>query len=201
VKNHQYTDFHVGLIILAAGGSIRYHSAKALANWHGKTMIRHITDEAIKSNLGPVIVVTGKYLREIDVTLTGSGAIISNNPDWEKGLSSSIHVGIRNLPEVCTSAIFLLGDQPFVTVGVLKKLAEKFYESHASIVAPLVNGKVTNPILFSRIHFSELLATTGDIGGKELLKIYPVEGVVWEDEMLRIDIDTPDDYARWADKA
>jgi molybdenum cofactor cytidylyltransferase len=187
----------IGLIILAAGGSTRYQSAKGLIDWHGKAMIRHITDIAVNSHLGPVTVVTGKYHQEITKSLLGSGATIIHNPNWKIGLSTSVHLGIQNLPNDCQAVIFLLGDQPFVTSDLLLALRNRYEESGVSIVAPTLNERPTNPVLFSKRHFAELLETAGDTGGKTLLKKYSVEGIIWEDERLGIDIDTPEDYAKW----
>jgi molybdenum cofactor cytidylyltransferase len=190
----------IGVVILAAGGSTRYRSAKGLIDWHGKTMIRYITDIAVNSHLGPVVVITGKYHQEIANSLMGSGSLVIHNLDWEKGLSTSIHKGVQNLSIDCQGVIFLLGDQPFVSGDLLLALRNRFEESEASIIAPIVKGRPTNPILFSKTHIAELLETTGDAGGKILLKKYPVEGVVWEDDRLGIDIDTPEDYAKWVDR-
>ena len=66
----------------------------------------------------------------------------------------------------------------------------------ALIVAPRVDGRRANPILFDRALFPELLALQGDVGGRAVAEKYANQTawVDWSADILH-DIDTPEDYA------
>ncbi len=56
---------NTGIIILAAGNSSRFGSAKQLLHFNNKTLLQHVIDEAIESGAEPIIVVTGANADEI----------------------------------------------------------------------------------------------------------------------------------------
>jgi len=62
------------------------------------------------------------------------------------------------------------------------------------IVAPQVAGQRANPVLFDRNTFQNLLALTGDVGGRAIFSEHPVTYLAWHDEGLLLDVDTEDDY-------
>jgi len=94
------------------------------------------------------------------------------------------------------AAIFLLADQPQVTPMVLRALVEQHSAELAPIVAPLVAGQRANPVLFDRVTFPDLMALTGDVGGRAIFSKYSPTYLPWHDESLLVDVDTPDDLRR-----
>jgi CTP:molybdopterin cytidylyltransferase MocA len=66
----------------------------------------------------------------------------------------------------------------------------------APIVAPLVDGKRANPVLFDRTTFPELMALSGDVGGRAIFSKLPVDYLTWHDQSLLTDVDTLDDYRK-----
>ena len=68
------------------------------------------------------------------------------------------------------------------------------------IVAPLVDGRRANPVLFDKSTFKDLLALKGDVGGRAIFSGYRVEYLEWLDNKLLLDIDTAEDYARLLDE-
>jgi len=95
----------------------------------------------------------------------------------------------------------LLADQPQVTPGVLRALVERHSLDLSRIVAPQVRGRRANPVLFDRNTFPDLLALTGDLGGRGIFSKYPVTTLPWHDESLLLDVDTPEDYKRLTGRA
>jgi molybdenum cofactor cytidylyltransferase len=74
-------------------------------------------------------------------------------------------------------------------------------DTHASelqpIVAPLVMMEQrSNPVLFDRATFPDLLQLEGDVGGRAIFSKYRVEFMPWHDDRLLLDVDTEDDYRR-----
>ena len=54
-----------GIIILAAGSSTRLGKPKQLLSYQNKPLIEHITGEAVKANLSPIVIVTGANAEQI----------------------------------------------------------------------------------------------------------------------------------------
>jgi molybdenum cofactor cytidylyltransferase len=193
-------------IILAAGGSKRFGKPKQLLDWRGRPFVRQVAETALAAGLSPVMVVTGANAQAVEVAVNDLPVKIVRNAEWQKGQSSSIQTGLKDLTpsplpmgEGCRgegAAIFLLADQPQVTPTVLQALVEQHSEELAPIVAPLIADQRANPVLFDRITFPDLMALTGDVGGRALFSKYPPTYLPWHDESLLVDVDTPDDLKR-----
>jgi len=182
-------------IILAAGESTRFGEPKQLLDWKGKPFIRHITETALNAGLCPVIIVTGSHAVEVESVLRGLPVNMIHNDNWQSGQASSIGKGIHALSPNVGSAIFLLSDQPQIPTDILRSLVDTHAQSLPAILAPLVQGdKRANPVLFDRITFPNLLALTGDIGGRAIFNKHNVEYLPWHDEILLLDVDTLEDY-------
>ena len=75
---------------------------------------------------------------------------IVNNAEWMTGISSSIRLGLSEVPQDAGGALFLLSDQPQVSHMLIKKIIEAHQETLAPITAPQINGQKGNPVLFDR---------------------------------------------------
>ncbi len=184
-------------VLLAAGSASRFGQPKVLLDWHGKTLLRHIAEIALQAGLSPVIVVAGAEVEQIRAALADLPVRIVENTEWLRGQSTSLQAGLNAIsPAHAGSAIFLLGDQPFVPPDLLYQLCAEHLKILAPIVAPRVNGQRANPVLFDRSTFPELLTLQGDQGGRKLFDRYSPHWIEWEDARLLEDIDTPEDYQR-----
>lgn len=183
-------------ILLAGGQSSRFGMPKMLLEWRGMPVIRHVAETALAAGVNPLVVVTGAVDDAIRVVLRDLPVMMVANPDWQIGQSTSVKQGLRALPENTGAAIFLLADQPFVTAELIQALIRKHESSGSPIIAPRVDGRRANPVLFDRVTFGDLLALEGDTGGRAVFGKYPVDYVDWQDANLLFDIDTPEDYDR-----
>ncbi|MFC2043055.1 selenium cofactor biosynthesis protein YqeC [Chloroflexota bacterium] len=186
-------------IVLAAGGSTRMGQPKQIMNFRSKPLVRIAARTALAAGLAPVIVVTGAINNQVKAALEGLPITIAHNPDWHSGQSTSVAAGINATPTRTGSAIFLLADQPLVSESMIRKLVELHAHSLSPIVAPSINRHRSNPVLFDRDAFSDLLNLSGDIGGRALFSKHQVCWLPWVDTTSAIDIDTPDDYQRLLD--
>jgi molybdenum cofactor cytidylyltransferase len=185
----------IAAIVLAAGLSSRMGSNKLLEPVDGKPLVRHAVEAALGSAASPVLVVTGNNsgaVREAVAPLTPQ---FVDNPDFSKGLSTSLKHGLRFLPDDCDGALILLADMPGVTAAVLDKLIAAFdpAEDRAICVATR-HGRRGNPVLWSRRFFPEMLAIEGDVGARHLIAqnadlVCEVEA---DDDGPLTDIDTPE---------
>jgi len=184
-------------IILAAGKSDRFFGEqKVLLDWFGEPFVRQVALTALNANLDPVFVIAGAEFGAIKQTLAGLPVVVLENKDWETGQSSSIRTGVRNLPGRVRSIIFLLADQPQVTRTMLTALIEEHRQTAAPIIAPLVEDRRANPVLFDRVTFKHLMALQGDTGGRSVFSKYQVDYLIWLDRLMIFDVDTQEDYSR-----
>ena len=183
-------------ILLAAGESSRYGQAKQLLDYHGQPFVRSVAKAALAGGLSPVVVVVGANATAVESAVQDLPVIIIHNMDWQAGQSSSIRSGIGALTSQTGAAIFLLADQPQVSPILIRALADTHSLDLAAIVAPLVQERRANPVLFDRVTFPDLLSLTGDVGGRAIFSKHPVTYLPWHDETLLLDVDTPDDYRR-----
>lgn len=184
-------------VILAAGQSERFGAPKVLLEWRGKPLVRRSAETALEAGL-ETVVVTGEHDREIRTVLEGLPVEIVANPQWAEGQSTSLHAGLASAGPV-GAIIFLLADQPFASSDLLRGLLDIHRRTLAPVVAPRVNGRRTNPVLFDRVTFTDLQNVRGDQGGRAVLEHWPVTYVDLDDERLLLDIDTPEDYRRLLD--
>jgi molybdenum cofactor cytidylyltransferase len=183
-------------IILAAGASTRMGQPKPLLLWRGEPFIRHIARTALGAGLSPVVIVAGAHTTEIRAVVADLPVTLIHNPDWEAGQSTSVRCGLRALPDTIGSAIFLLADQPQIPIELVTALKDQHAQTLTPIVAPLIDDRRGNPVLFDRVTFADLLSLTGDVGGRAAFAKHPIAYVPWHDANLLLDVDTPEDYQR-----
>ena len=66
----------------------------------------------------------------------------------------------------------------------------------AKIVAPEVDGRRANPVLFDRSTFPDLLSLSGDTGGRAVFSRHRLVRIPWYDASLLLDVDTEEDYRK-----
>ncbi|MGE5577425.1 MAG: nucleotidyltransferase family protein [Syntrophothermus sp.] len=195
----------VTAIILAAGRSRRMYPArmKLLMPLGGRPMVEWVIRQVLASQVGEALLVTGCGHREVAEIGRANGVFVVHNPDYAKGLSTSVRAGLRAVPPRTSAAVFVLGDQPFVEAAVLDALIDEYRSGAGSIIVPSYHGVRGNPVLFDMRWAPELMRLDGDQGGKVLLDKHPEDVVVLETHSagICVDIDTLEDYraarARW----
>jgi molybdenum cofactor cytidylyltransferase len=187
---------HIAGILLAAGESTRFGQPKQLLDWHGQPFVRAIVHTMLQAGFSQTLVVSGAHAEGVEAALRDLPVQVVRNPSWSSGQSSSIRAGLKALPHQTGAAIFLLVDQPQVSVELLRALAEWYAAERPAVLAPLIEDKRANPVLFDRETFPDLLALQGDIGGRAIFSKHKVTYLLWHDTNLLFDIDTPEDYRR-----
>lgn len=184
-------------IVLAAGTSSRYGQPKQLLDWNGKSLVRQVTETALRSGLEPVVVVSGFRHADVESHLRDLPIKLTHNPAYAQGQATSIQAGLSALPQNVGSAVFLLADQPQVPVEVIRALVESHWSERQTILAPLVlQEKRANPVLFDRAAFADLKQLEGDVGGRAIFDKHRVSYLPWHDDTLLFDVDEPEDYEK-----
>jgi molybdenum cofactor cytidylyltransferase len=189
-------------ILLLAGRSSRMGFPKPLLPFGDQTLLTLLLDRIIKSDLARVNVVLGPKAEEIKKEIgkikDSSKLSIIYNPDFKKGLSSSISAGLAQLDPQVSGVMFLMGDQPLLTTEVINRLIREFRKSSAPIIVPLYGKVPGNPAVFRSFLIPKLQKVTGDTGGRELIKKYwdQVRTVPIRHHRIGWDVDTWEDYQR-----
>lgn len=186
----------VAAVLLAAGDSQRLGRSKQLLDWKGKPFVRQVAETALAAGLEPLLVITGADATATEAALAGLPLWVVRNPNWSVGQSSSVKAGLAALPNRVGAALFLVVDQPQLPVALIEALRAEHASSLAPIVAPLVDGHRSNPVLFDRSTFADFAALEGDVGGRAIFSRHRVTWLPWLDASLAIDVDTLEDYDR-----
>jgi len=180
-------------IVLAAGASTRFGSAKQLVRIAGRPMLHSTVTRAVEVAGNAVIVVLGARAEELAPLLSHSPASIVINRDWREGLASSIRAGVARLPAACSGALLLLADQAAVTAEDLRRLTGVWRRQPLYLAAAAYGSTVGAPAIFPRSAFGELLQLRGDLGARALIQRNPDRVVRVPMESAGVDIDTPED--------
>lgn len=183
-------------IVLAAGRSERLGKSKQMLDWKGKPFVRQVAETALAAGLGTVVVVTGSDAETTEAALRGLSVAIVRNEYWKDGQSSSVKAGLAALPARIGAALFMVVDQPQLPIALIDALRAEHAATLAPIVAPLVDGHRSNPVLFDRSTFADFASLAGDVGGRAIFSKHQVTWVPWLDPSISIDVDTPEDYDR-----
>ena len=186
-------------IILAAGEGKRMGKVKLTLPLGDKQLIEWVLQAAKLAPLDKYFLVLRPEDKEMIKIGESWGAEIVLNPDFRKGMSTSIKKALLKIDIQEVEGFFLiLGDQPLITSKVINQLIKSFSPGKAEIVVPYFKDKRGNPVLFDIYWKDELMAVTGDVGGRVLIKAHPekVKRVNIPDETILFDIDQEEDYLK-----
>lgn len=204
---------NISIVVLAAGNSRRFGSNKLLFPIDGIPMYLNTLQKVLqvqrkmKHRISSVILVT--QYPEIKKNAEALGTRAVWNPHPEQGISSSMKLGlleaIKENPHApglsaCgekDACLFLVADQPWIRTETIEALIQTFVNSERGMAAAAKNGQPGNPCIFSGKYYPELLALTGDTGGKKVMKRYPEDVALLEveDKKELVDMDTPMDIS------
>ena len=176
------------MILLAAGNSTRFQGNKLLYPVDGVPMCLHAAE--IAQTLSAEVLAVTQY-EEVQALLESRGIRVIRNDAPERGISHSIHLGIR-ASEDADAWMFLVCDQPYLRAETLEALITCWSLSPSRLAAVRCGSREGNPNLFGKRYREELLALTGDRGGRGILN-HHAGRVSWlevSDEKELADLDT-----------
>jgi xanthine dehydrogenase accessory factor len=184
----------IGTIVLAAGRSERMGSPKLLVRVKGRPLLSHTLDAVRRSGVGAPVVVLGHEAERVRREVSLDGATVVLNPDYPKGMSTSLRVAIRASDPAATAFLILLADQPFVAPSTLNALARRWKPGGPKILIPTYHGLRGNPVLVDRTLAHEIDRISGDVGFREIFEDHPEDifEVPVEDPGVLFDLDTPE---------
>ncbi len=157
-------------IVLAAGASSRMRQDKALLRWGDKTFLEHLLAALKAAGTDPVRVVLGANADQVQKKISlGAGEAVLN-PDWQKGMLSSLIAGLDSLPADVEAAVVCLVDHPCVSSTLIRALRENFRAGGKLIVVPTYRSRRGHPVLFSAKLFDELRAAPLEVGARHVVR-------------------------------
>lgn len=186
----------IGAVILAAGSSSRLGQPKQLLEFQGLALVRRTARAALDTGCDPVTLVLGAAREKIAPTLQDLDLTILPNESWERGLGTSIRLGVAALRE-CDAILLLVCDQPLVDAALLRQLIARQEETGQPMIASGYAGTQGVPALFTQACYERLLALNDESGAKALFFTHPGEVASVPFEGGALDIDTPADLKTW----
>jgi molybdenum cofactor cytidylyltransferase len=184
---------HIHIVVLAAGASTRFGSAKQLVRVNGRPLMHTIVSRAVELAGHSVTVVLGANAGELAPLLKHSPASVAVNRDWSEGIASSIREGLKHLPTTADGVLIALADQAAVTTDDLRRLTGAWRRNTASIAVAQYGGTIGVPAIFPRWCFRELNELRGDRGAQVLLQRHTDRLVRLPMPSAELDIDRPED--------
>ena len=210
----------VTAIVLAAGLSRRMGEVnKLLLPFGEKTVLETTLDNILSSNIEVVLIVIGHEAPQVKKVLddylrrnTGFRRkfFIVENPDFEKGMTTSIQAGVkaskRLSPPTLNSQFSTLNymicllDMPLITADEYSFLKNQFEDilkkDEKAIVQPIFKEKRGNPTIFSSFYENDILNLIDTEGCKPIVQshknhVYLVE---MPTQSILKDIDNNQDY-------
>jgi len=189
---------------------------KATVELDGEPLLRRAVATLHDAGLDPVVVVLGAGLPGVAELLDGlldpadriPGHLPAHGTTWTpavgwdtEGQAASLRAGLELLehagPDV-DAALVTLVDTPGVGAEALRRVA-----GHAGrpdvLARGTVDGRLGHPVLLGRAHWAAVRERAhGDAGARGFLRGRDdVAGVEIGDVASDVDLDTPDDLARW----
>lgn len=194
VKHHKMNG--IWAIVLAAGESRRMGSPKMLLPYNDVTVIEQVIRNLMDSDIDRVVVVLGANREEIMTVTRQYDVFHCYNEEYRKGMLSSVKCGFYSLPQGCTGALIMPGDQPMTGPGEINRVIRAFLESDRGLVMAAHNGKRGHPLIVDLKYADEVLNLPEGEGLRLLAQSHPddvLESDTDDSSVLR-DIDTQEDY-------
>ncbi len=187
----------IGAIILAAGFSSRFGSSKLLAELlNGKSVFQQTTDRIAEAFPNRIVITRPEMTPQLQKLAKETPILSFENAD--QGMGATLAFAVQHIGD-WEGCVVCLADMPFIETSTYQRIAKQVTVD--SIVTPIFDSRVGNPVAFGRRYFADLAALTGDSGGRGLTNKYPkaVRALQVTDPGILQDIDTPGELARYQD--
>jgi len=197
-----YSRVVVGAVLLAAGSGSRIgHRPKSLLELGGVPLIRRQLIALSGAGVDEVVVVLGHHAELIEPVVQTFPVTLVRNPRPDEGQVSSQRIGLAALGGKLDAVIVALADQPLLNAQDITALIGAFKKRPpgSSVVFPQVQGERGNPVIFTAEVREQILAEGANVGCRQWQAAHAdaVAPFVTDNRRYRVDIDTPEDLARF----
>lgn len=192
----------VAAVVLAAGAGSRFGGGKLLAPLDGRPILQHVLDTLAEAGLGDVVVVLGHDRDVVEAGIAWRSERRITNPEPERGLASSLQVGMGALGPDASAALVVLGDQPKLSADTIRALLAAPDDPGRPVIAPrYADDGGRNPVLIRRKAFGLGTEAQGDRGLGPVLAAHPDLVLDVSVDGANPDVDTREDLTRLVEKA
>lgn len=183
---------------------------KQLLEWKDKsTILSTVVDNLLRAEIvdEEILIVLGSqkervktYLFEKYAAEITAGKIrILENPDYKKGMMTSVKTALRNLKPENKQLLFTLADKPFIGPEIYQEFYRKFLEIKLPILLPIYQGKKGHPVFIKNELKAEALKLSGRGGLRNLLAIMPDKIYRYQSNQreITVDIDYKEVYQKF----
>jgi len=202
IKIHRVSEekksFVISAILLGAGEGNRMGRDKLSLPLGKRTVFQRSLETLVRSEVDEVIVVVREEPGDWKDHVKDKKVRFVFNPDYRRGMSTSVRRGIHAIHPKSRGILIALGDQPFLKSRTIDALIRAFLKARGSIVLPSYRGKRGHPVLFDRSYEKGLLQLEGDVGGRSVIEKHSerVVAVRTRSKAVIQDIDTWKDYEK-----
>jgi molybdenum cofactor cytidylyltransferase len=188
-------------VILAAGLSSRMQEFKPLLPIGDRTIADRVIS-IFQNNDVDVILVTGWRKQELVDGIKSRDISIVENPDFEKGMLSSIQTGVSHLQPGHQGFFIMPVDISLVRESTIRCLLDNAKASPNRIIYPMFDSRHGHPTLIPSSLAPEILNWSGEGGLDTILASrHDLDlDVAVPDENILLDADSRDDYLRMLDR-
>ncbi len=192
----------VVIILLAAGQSRRMRGRDKLLEPVGEgTLLAHAAKAALESNANAVLVALPPQADARRARLAGLAVRPIEAPDFGEGMGGSLRNAMAHIGPEVEAVIVALADMPEVTPAHYNALIKAYnpLQSHEICRAKTADGTPGHPVLFGRRFFEALGDSTGDSGGKAVVRSSAdyVVNIPTKGQGATLDLDTPEAWDAW----
>lgn len=172
-------------VVIASGKSRRMQKNKLLMRLKDRPMADYAMQLATLPVFEQSYVVT--CYPEIEALAKARDMSVIWNSESDKGQSRSVVLGAKAVSDASASlqdcsgteaaktdyaVMFFNGDMPYLKQNTVMELV-KAYKATGKIIVPMYGKRPGNPVLFPGHYIPELMALTGDVGGRTVIKAHP----------------------------
>ena len=184
-------------ILLAAGPSSRLGQSKQLVRVDGESLVRKTTRLLQAMDLASITVVTGCESEAVESEVKDLPVTIVYNPNWARGMGSSIAAGARKAPAGADGVLLMVCDQWRLEHDDLSLLISSWNADISQVyMACWKEGKAFvsgPPVLFPRHLIQELKFVQESRGARQIIdRFMDIVEFVTMDNAAH-DLDRPED--------
>lgn len=171
---------------------------KALLDLAGEPALTRVVRILREVPVDRIVVVLQPVLSDVRRAVDLTGLTTAVNADPESGQTSSLRIGVKNVPAATEAVLLCPVDVPLFEVSDVRALVDAFANRAPgiAIVAPSHEGRRGHPVIFDRAVAAEFAALADDTPGHTVVRRDParVLHVETTNPNLVRDLDTPADY-------
>ena len=194
-------DRFVSAVVLAAGRSTRFgNQNKLLSEYQGTPLVRHAVEAVTCAQVHEVILVVGFDAAAVVLACAGTMFVPVENLHYDKGLGTSVSLGVAHASPLTDVILLSLADCPGVTANSIQRVVAAV-TSQEDIAVSSDGEKQAPPVAFGKAYVPELRQLRGPIGASSIwnrhldhVQFVPVE------TLELTDVDTVQDLSRLKEK-